>query len=215
MRTIAALFVDPKGIYSTMPDVDCWGEDRDARLYTGPHPVIAHPPCARWCRLAGMVEKQFGHKVGDDGGCFAAALDAVRRYGGVLEHPAYSKAWAAHGLTKPRTGGGWQRADLLGGWSCYVEQGRYGHVMKKATWLYAYGVELPSLLWGSVHDADVKASMSWCGKWRGDKRAPRADDNRRRITKRETRATPQAFADVLVEMARKAAPRSNQRDRGA
>jgi hypothetical protein len=36
-----------------------------------------------------------------------------------------------------------------GGWTCCVEQGHYGHASRKATWLYARGVDLPSLRWGS------------------------------------------------------------------
>ena len=81
---IAALFVDerPGGAYVGMPGVDVWGVSRDARLYPGPHPVVCHSPCARWCRLAGLVEARWGHRRGDDGGCFAAALGAVRRWGG-------------------------------------------------------------------------------------------------------------------------------------
>ena len=98
---IAALFVEPRGEYSKFPGVDLWDQSRDARLYSGPHPVVAHPPCGRWCQLAGLVEARWGHKRGDDGGCFAAALAAVRRWGGVLEHPAWTKAWPAHGLAVP------------------------------------------------------------------------------------------------------------------
>src|SRR5262245_42322222 len=105
---IAALFVDPDGAYAGLPDVDVWDERRDARAYAGPHPVVAHPPCARWCRLAGLVEKRWGHKKGADGGCFASALASVRRWGGVLEHPAYSDAWLAFNLPLPPVEG-WQR----------------------------------------------------------------------------------------------------------
>lgn len=141
---IAALFVDPRGGYSVLPDVDLWDEARDARLYAGPHPVVAHPPCSRWCRLAGLVEARWGHKRGDDGGCFAAALAAVRAFGGVLEHPAYSDAWSAFDLPTPNRNGGWQRGSC-GGWSAHVEQGRYGHAAKKATWLYAVSDYLPAL----------------------------------------------------------------------
>lgn len=79
---IAALFVATGGAYFDLPDVDPWDEVRDARLYVGPHPVVAHPPCSRWCRLAGLVEARWGHRRGDDGGCFASALASVRRWGG-------------------------------------------------------------------------------------------------------------------------------------
>ena len=100
-EVIAALYVDPKGCYSDLPGVELWDEARDARNYAGPHPVVAHPPCSRWCRLAGLVEARWGHKKGDDGGCFEAALNAVRTWGGVLEHPAYSDAFPAYGLPAP------------------------------------------------------------------------------------------------------------------
>ena len=59
--TIAALYVQKNGCYFGLPDVDPWDEERDARLYAGPHPVVAHPPCARWCRLAGLVESRYPH----------------------------------------------------------------------------------------------------------------------------------------------------------
>ena len=165
---IAALFVDPAGVYAEVPDVDLWDEARDARLYAGPWPVVAHPPCARWSRLAGFTEARFGYKRGEDGGCFEAALRAVQAYGGVLEHPAYSSAWAAYGLTKPLWHGGWTLG-FEGGASCYVEQGRYGLPVKKATWLYAYGVELPELRWGYTPDGEgTEPNGEWGGleNWR-------------------------------------------------
>ena len=77
-----------------------------------------------------------------------AALAAVRRYGGILEHPAASAAWEAFGLATPPRAGGWINADWEGGWTCCVDQGKYGHRAQKATWLYAVGVPLPSLEWG-------------------------------------------------------------------
>ena len=77
MTTVAALYVDPRGPYSAMPGVDCWDEARDARLYAGPHPVVAHPPCARWCRLAKFVAHQTDGRlaIGDDDGCFVGKID--------------------------------------------------------------------------------------------------------------------------------------------
>ena len=193
---IAALFVDPRGVYAGLPDVELWDEKRDARLYPGPHPVVAHPPCARWCRLAGLVEARWGHKRGDDGGCFASALDSVRRWGGVLEHPAYSDAWAHFGLPDPPSRhGGWQRG-ICGGWSCHVEQSRYGHRAKKATWLYAFGLTPPTLRWGFTLDVQSTALFSWCGNHVASR------ENRSRVGKCAAAATPEPFRDELVRMAR-------------
>lgn len=193
---IAALFVQAGGAYFDLEGVDPWPESRDARTYPGPHPVVAHPPCSRWCRLAGLVEARWGHKRGDDGGCFASALASVRRWGGVLEHPAYSDAWAAHGLLHPPTGGCWVNADFVGGWTCYVEQQRYGHAARKATWLYAHGVDLPALRWGHMPDQKAAALVSWCGN-----RVASGED-RPRLGKKAASATPPEFRAVLLEMAR-------------
>jgi hypothetical protein len=194
---VAALYVEPRGTYSELADVELWGlPERDAREYRGPYPVVAHPPCSRWCRLAGLVEARWGHKKGEDDGCFESALQSVRKYGGVLEHPAYSDAWAAFDLNRPPTGGHWVNADFEGGWTCYVEQGRYGHPAKKATWLYAHGVGLPSLRWGHVPVRDVKALVSWCGNH------TKAGDERPRVGKAVASATPEAFRDALIGLAR-------------
>jgi hypothetical protein len=196
---VAALDVEPNGIYAGVPGVELWDEARDARKYAGPHPVVAHPPCSRWCRLAGLVEKRWGHKKGDDGGMFKAALDAVRRFGGVLEHPAFSDAWTEYGLPIPQPGGGWQRG-IDGGWTCHVEQGRYGHPAKKATWLYAHGVdELPSLNWGAVPVRHSKALVSWCANH------TKAFDKRPRVGKKAASAAPTEFRDVLLSIARNVA----------
>lgn len=146
---IAALYIEAAGCYADLAGVDPWDVQRDARTYAGPHPVVAHPPCERWGRFwHGSPRKPHQFAMGDDGGCFAAALAAVRRWGGVLEHPADSLAWAAHGLNAPPRAGGWHVADFHGGWTCYVEQGFYGHAARKPTWLYANGTALPSLRWG-------------------------------------------------------------------
>lgn len=194
---IAALYVAKGGCYFGLDGVDPWDEGRDARKYAGPYPVVAHPPCSRWCRLSGLVEKRWGHKRGEDGGCFAHALAAVRAYGGVLEHPAYSDAWAHFGLPTPTRHGGWQRG-FCGGWSCHVEQGRYGHRAKKATWLYAFGTSLPSMRWGSDLDTKSEALVSWCGN-----RVPRMP-GRPRLLAKEAKATPLAFRDALLAIARSA-----------
>lgn len=150
---VAALFVQTGGQYFGLEGVDPWDEARDARKYRGTHPVVAHPPCQRWGKLwAGqpLSIKRTGKRKrkGDDGGCFSAAIAAVRTWGGVIEHPWGSHAWAHFGLNRPPRSGGWIVADVYGGWTCCVEQGRYGHYARKPTLLYAVGCELPELDWG-------------------------------------------------------------------
>lgn len=196
IETVAALYVEKNGPYWGLEGVDSWDVTRDAKLYDGPHPVVAHPPCSRWCRLAGLVEARWGHKRGEDGGCFASALASVRKWGGVLEHPAYSDAWSAYGLLAPPRGGGWVNADDRDGWTCCVEQGRYGHPAKKSTWLYAVGVVLPSLRWGNPSDGKSGALVSWCGNHVS------SGERRPRLGKSAAARTPPEFRDVLLDLAR-------------
>jgi hypothetical protein len=145
---IAAIFVETNGCYFNMPGVDPWDVLRDARLYDGAHPVVAHPPCERWGKFATGSPMKKGYVAGDDGGCFESALASLRRCGGVLEHPAHSKAWAIHGIPKPNSKGGWLQVSE-NEWTCHVEQGHYGHKARKATWLLYVGPKPPELIWGS------------------------------------------------------------------
>lgn len=189
---VAALYVEPRGVYYDLAGVEPWGlPDRDARTYAGPHPVVAHPPCSRWCQLAYINQKRYGHRVGDDDGCFAAALASVRAWGGVLEHPAFSYAWPAFSLPRP-AGPGWRRDLHDDGWVCEVSQAAYGHRARKLTWLYYVGdVRPPALDWSRPAPT---AQVSWCAN-HGDSPLPR-------IAKRVAAATPTAFRDVLIAMAR-------------
>lgn len=194
MKTVAALFVETGGCYFGLDGVEPWDEARDARKYTGPHPVVAHPPCQKWGSLASVNYARWGglhNQPGNDGGCFAAALHVVRQFGGVLEHPAMSRAWDRFCLTKP-TAVGWQRC-MSGGWVCEVWQSAYGHRANKATWLYYFGKSLPpSLRWerptGShqigFHDQRGKAA------------------NKPTLARKEANATPPEFRDLLISIAR-------------
>lgn len=202
---VAALYVQKGGAYYDMPNIDPWDEERDARAYDGNLPVVAHPPCQRWGKMwfgqPLTVKKTGVRKIkGDDGGCFKAALESVRKCGGVLEHPWGSHAWSHFGLNKPERKGGWIMADFEGGWTCCVEQGKYGHYARKPTLLYAVGVDLPELNWGhseAQYDPAVVARM-------GLKRAKRLGEVGARGGGTNSTArihTPEPFRDLLVQMA--------------
>lgn len=196
---IAALFVDPNGVYGGLADVKLWPSHRDARRYAGPWPVVAHPPCQRWGRFwHGCPRKPHQFEKGDDNGCFAAALRAVQTWGGVLEHPAYSHAWDAHRLPWPPLEG-WQQ-DISGGWCCYVEQGFYGHVSRKPTWLYAMHVDPPPLHWGKGKqriDPDQLARHGYAKARRVGITALAGGKHKTEIRN----ATPREFRDVLLAIA--------------
>lgn len=203
---IAALFVLKNGHYYDVENVDPWDEERDARKYSGPYPVIAHPPCERWGRYWGGGPMLHGtermKKLGDDNGCFDAAIAAVRNFGGVLEHPEGSHAWRTHGLNLPPRSGGWVAADFEGGFTCCVEQGAYGHRARKATWLYAFGVDLPSLKWGA---AEGKFDLLDEGFHSKEERARKIKTGIcQRLSKRQRLSTPIPFRDLLISIARSA-----------
>jgi hypothetical protein len=197
---IAALYVEPNGTYYGLDDVDPWDRERDARLYDGPHPVVAHPPCARWSPLAYLNQAQHGYQVGADQGCFQAALTAVRTWGGVLEHPAHSIAWRTFALPTPRRGG-WTQSLTDPGWTTSVSQAAYGHRARKRTWLYYVGETPPFPLDWSDPAGDCIISDLWADS---TQRTGRGD--RPRMYQAEALATPPAFRDTLLDLARQATP---------
>lgn len=111
---------------------------------------------------------------------------AASLWGGILEHPADSHAWRAHGLLAPDRAGGWSPAGDWQGWTCCVSQGNYGHKGDKLTWLYACNVPLSELVWGKSGKRVLVQAMS----------------------RKQRAATPPAFRDLLISIARSAKPRS-------
>lgn len=187
---IAALYVETDGCYFDQAGVDPWDEARDAREYIGPHPVVAHPPCQRWGRFwHGSTRKPHQYQLG-----------------GVLEHPADSRAWSHFGLTPPRRHSGWQRADMHDGWTCYVEQGHYGHASRKPTWLYVHGIDKPDLQFGPGQ----QRLPQWMIDRYGYEKARRIGVVAMVGGKDKTKirnATPHQFRDLLLSMARTVKPR--------
>ena len=193
---IAALFVANPGAYTGLADVDAWDKDRDARQYDGAYPVVAHPPCQLWTRFAHVNFARWGgehNRPGNDGGCFKAALMALRRCGGVLEHPAFSDAWKAYDLPRPdKSALGW-RLDVCGLWVCEVWQSAYGHAARKRTWLLYQGKRAPiELLWHRREGSHQIGFHDQRGK----------DRNKPTISGKAASATPLPFRDALIALAR-------------
>lgn len=203
--TVAVLYVERDGCYAGEPtqlgfpwdrpwlaDVDPWDESRDARRYSGPHPVVAHPPCQLWVNLAFVNFKRYGgahNTPGNDGGCFAAALASVRQWGGVLEHPAGSHAWDRFDLPRPSTVG-WSGGPSE--WVCEVWQSAYGHLARKRTWLLFVGAARPF-------------DLNWARE-PGTHQVGWFDRNKPTLGKTAALSTPVAFRDALLELARTARP---------
>lgn len=189
---IAALFVRYGGVYYGLDDVEPWGwPNRDAREYAGPHPVVAHPPCDRWSQMNNVNAARWGYKLGDDGGCFLAALTAVRTWGGVLEHPAETAAFKTYGIPRPQRGV-WTLTDD-GDHITEVDQAAYGHRARKRTWLLCsrHPKSPPALDW-EIH--------------RGTHQIGGFDVTLPQLPRRERARTPIAFRDVLMAIARGTAP---------
>lgn len=103
----------------------------------------------------------------------------------------------------PARSGGWHVADFAGGWTCYVEQGFYGHPARKATWLYAHGVDLPSLRWGKGEQRlDPKMVERHGYEYARRKGLVSMVGGKRK--KQIRNATPTEFRDLLLAIARTA-----------
>ena len=183
MTTVAALFVRADSIYKTLPGVDAWDIERDALRWPGGMPVVAHPPCRAWGSLRHFAKPRAGEKS-----LALFAVDQVRRWGGVLEHPARSTLWPVAGLPEPGD------ADAFGGWTLVVDQHWWGHRAQKRTRLYVCGIEardlpdMPMRLGEATHTV---------GLWSGRDRVR----CRPSIAKPEYEATPPEFARWLVDLA--------------
>lgn len=190
MRTIAVLFARADSVYKTLPGCDVWDIERDARRWPGGAPVIAHPPCRAWGTL-----RHFAKPRPDEKELAPWAVEQVRRFGGVLEHPAGSSLWPHMNLPKSN------RMDEHGGFTMPIWQSWFGHRADKATRLYIVGVS-PS----DVPDFHLKLGIAThvispshnirAGDW----------NYRPQLRKAEREHTPPQLAEWLVELARRCKP---------
>lgn len=177
LAVVAALYVRADSIYKTMPGVDCWDAGRDARRYSGPLPVVAHPPCRAWGRLRGFAKPRHDEKA-----LGLRAIWQARKFGGVVEHPASSLLFMAAGGLRPG-----QAVDAFGGWVLPVLQQDFGHLAPKATWLYVVGCRP-----GDVPGFGMRLGV-----------APGRIAN---MSKAQRERTPPDFAAWLVDLAARCRP---------
>lgn len=178
---VAVLFVRSDSVYKSLPMVDAWDEERDARRWPGGVPVVAHPPCRGWGRM-----RQFSYATEDELQLGLDAVMLVRQFGGVLEHPEASKLFEFCELPRPG-----QAPDAFGGWTLQVRQFDWGHRAEKLTWLYVVGVSPEDVGAMPVREG----SPTHCV--RPSSHGVRLPS----ITKREREATPPEFARWLVDLA--------------
>lgn len=193
MRTdVAALYVDARGPYPSLV-LHWYDAARDARSYAGSLPVVAHPPCGPW-----SVMRHLSKETTKD--CAPAALEAVRRFGGVLEHPRGSTFFAHAGIPRPG-----RLPDAWGGISFEVCQCDWGHPARKRTWLYVVG------LVGPMPPAPPpREPTHWAS---GSRNAPRGPvpPGIKVCSAEQRRRTPVAFAEWLLEIASRCrAPTKNR-----
>lgn len=187
--TVAVLFARADSIYKTLQGCDVYDIERDARTWLGGCPVVAHPPCRAWGRLRHMASPRHDEKQ-----LAFYAVEAIRRFGGVLEHPKKSTLWASAGLPAPG------KRDKFGGWTLPINQNWFGHKAEKGTYLYVVGCEpkdipdLPMVLGRAKY---VVATGSTNHIKHG------APGWRPSISKAEREHTPPDLAVWLVELARR------------
>lgn len=181
---VVALYVSADGVYPSLGLAAWFDVERDGRSYWGPWPVVAHPPCAGWGRYRQIRRSLHRANAWDSVrldadaramSCRPIAVEQVREFGGVLEHPAESFLWACAGLPLPGRADRWGRSYM-------VYQGAYGHPCPKATWLYVCGHAGPLTFASGDGGASGLVTRQWSV---------------------ERDRTPVAFAAVLVDIASK------------
>lgn len=199
-QDIDVLFTMEPSIYDTLTPGRTWGISRNAITWPGGNPIIAHPPCRAWSRMRGLSKAPKEEKY-----LAIWAIEQVRTWGGVLEHPAHSTLWGEMDLPLGND------IDKWNGFSIYVEQSWYGHLCKKPTWLYIAGIhrnKLPAL---TPNFMAITHTISTPPK---NQHGNRPKNGKKELPKSLRSATPIGFARLLIEIAEQCtAPKPNQTPR--
>ncbi len=185
IEDVAVLYADPRGPYPGL--VRLWyDESRDARTYAGPWPVVAHPPCGPWSSLRTLSKETTKD-------CAPHALEMVRRFGGVLEHPRGSTFFRTYNLPLPG-----DLYDAWGGLTIEVSQCDWGHVARKRTWLYVVGCRV------FPPEPPAREPTHWASGVHTPGARGKPPPGIKICSAEQRRRTPPAFAAWLLEIARRA-----------
>lgn len=177
MKTVAILCAARNSVYKTLEGCDVFDIDRDARTFAGGMPVVAHPPCRCYSAFCRHQAKPTDRDAEMALGVWCA--DQVRTYGGILEQPRFSHLWETCSIPRPG------KSDAFG-FCISLCQFWFGTPTYKFTWLYVVGVnksEIPEMPLKLKRDNEDR--YGWT------------------ITRHVKERTPKAFAEWLVECARR------------
>lgn len=174
----AVLYCEPGSIYHQL-NCDVWDEKRNALTFNRPEPIIAHPPCRLWSRLHHFSKAPKCEKL-----MAITAMMHIRKYGGVLEHPAGSHLFRT--MSCNMNG----KIDKYGGFLRSINQKWYGYKAEKRTYLYICGIgpgELPPFdldFTGTNYVIDTK----------------KKNLGRKYVNKNERSTTPIKLAEYLISV---------------
>ncbi len=180
---VSVLFARQDSVYKTL-GVDVWDIERDARLWPGGNPIVCHPPCRAWGQLSHMAKPRPYEKQ-----LAIFAIEMIRKWGGVLEHPRASKLWPHMELPMPG------EIDEYGGYSICVNQSWWGHLAAKNSLLYIVGCQKKDLPKLPIRfDAITHTVSSKIKKYTGRR-------VKKELSKKQREETPIEFAKWLINVA--------------
>ncbi len=189
MRQVAVLFARADSIYKTLPGCDVWDIERDARKWPGGAPVVGHPPCRAWGSYRFLPNLQVRP---DEKALAMDCVDLIRKWGGVLEHPAGSQLWKEKPLPAPG------ERDAWGGFTISHPQFHWGHKALKPTKFYICGIDrknVPPLPFKMGEPTHTQSTMT--------KEKLKRPGAKPELLKKDREKTPPALAEWLVELARR------------
>lgn len=189
---VAVLFARSDSVYKTFHGCDVYDFQRDALTWPGGTPAVMHPPCRSWGSLAHFAKPRPGEKQ-----LALWAVEQVRKNGGVIEHPAKSRLWAAANLPLPG-----EDPDEFGGWTLPISQYWWGHRAEKKTYLYIVGCDTPPPMPIRAGRA-THVIASGCRNDDGSRVVKGDPKWRPKLSEAEREHTPHALAAWLVELARR------------